>query len=377
MKRVKQVTLLVTRRCNLRCSYCYVRDYRGGDMELETAQRIVSRVFREELEGYDCVEFTFLGGEPFLAFPLLRSLSEWMWARRWPVEYLLSTVTNGTVLSAEMREWLCENRHRFFVSLSYDGSKASQDRNRDYSGGKIDLAFFHENWPHIPVKMTITEDSAGSMAGDIISLREQGIAVNDTFAGGVPPWSEASLKILDEQLERLCTYELSHENVQEDSLLAIDLLPVLFEEAKKPFFCGAGSARVTYDFDGRRYPCHLLSPLVLHEEEVALAEQAQEAPQECVSCETCPLDAICPACEGNSFRLYRCFHRREASVCGLFRHQVRYACRYQAKRILSKSEISRREQLTLAAIHRILSGLLMFAWEENSPTKNEQEEKAL
>ena len=70
MERLKQVTLLLTRACNLRCSYCYVRTYSGGEMTLETAKGIVRDVFARDLSGYDGVEFIFLGGEPFCAFPL-------------------------------------------------------------------------------------------------------------------------------------------------------------------------------------------------------------------------------------------------------------------------------------------------------------------
>jgi len=170
MKPFKQVTLLVTRACNLRCSYCYVRDYTGGEMTLETAQDIVRRVFSADLSGYDGVEFTFLGGEPFCNFPLIRALSHWMWEREWPKEYILSAVTNGTLIRGEVRQWLEENRHRFFLSLSYDGSEDSQNENRSGSAEGIDLDFFHRNWPDQPLKMTVSEETAPRLAGGLLPM---------------------------------------------------------------------------------------------------------------------------------------------------------------------------------------------------------------
>ena len=353
-RRVKFITLLVTRSCNLRCSYCYVRSYSGGDMDLETAKEIVGQAF-QRAEGYDMIEFTFLGGEPFCAFPLVRELSEWVWAHPWPKDYCLTAVTNGTLIKGEIRDWLAANSHRFRLSLSYDGQGDSQNLNRCRSDSRIDLDFFHRHWPDVPVKMTITEASCVNMAGDIRSLKEKGVPVNDTFAGGMPPWSDKSLAVLDTQLAQLCDYELEHPNPHPSDLLSIDLRPVLFPQGQRPFLCGAGVLRETYDYDGRFYPCHLVSPLVLEDEKAAALRETGGTFQKPKACRQCFLDPICPQCDGNSFRLYGCFGRREEGMCRLFKHQLLFACRFQAKRILRKPQIGQDDRLILEAIGKIMS----------------------
>ncbi len=352
MKRVKCVTLLVTRRCNLRCSYCYVREYQGGEMALETARQIVQNVMREASEGYDLVEFTFLGGEPFCAFPVVKALSEWMWAQEWPRPYLLTAATNGTLIRGEVKQWLEENHHRFYPTLSYDGGD-SQNASRSGSGSQIDLAYFRKNWPGLPVKMTISEKNVSHLAQDMIALWEQGIGVNDTFAGGEPAWSEASLEELGKQLDRLCTYSLTHEVPRQSGLLTMDLRRALWKEESGVFQCGAGKERVTYDYDGKQYLCHLLSPLVLDGKQMAALAQAC-TPEPEKACLTCPLNGVCPTCDGNSFRLYGCLGKRDTGLCEVVKCQVYYACRYQTKGILAKKERSREDMQTLAAVQKLL-----------------------
>lgn len=353
MKKVKQVTLLVTRSCNLRCSYCYVRDYHGGAMTLETGKQIVQEVFDYGCDGYDAVEFTFLGGEPFCAFPLVRELSEWIWSKKWPKEYVVTAVTNGTLIKGDVREWLEENAHRFYICLSYDGAGDSQNKNRSNSAELIDLDFYRRNWPGEPVKMTISEDSVGNMAQDIIGLRERGIPVNDTFAGGGSAWKEASLKELNRQLKKLCAYELEQNGGKHSDLLSLDLRYALWQMHPTVFSCGAGDCRVTYDYDGQAHRCHLLSPLVLTEGEMSILRSGV-VEQKDEKCRQCALDCICPTCDGNSYRMYGCFGRRDASVCDVFRFQAYYACRYQAKNILRKETIDEEDKQTLAAIRLLM-----------------------
>ncbi len=348
--RLRSVTLLLTHHCNLRCKYCYVRDYSGSSMTLETAKNIVREAFAQS-EGYDMLEFTLLGGEPFSEFPLIKNLCQWMWSEKWDKEYIISAATNGTLLTDEIKVWLADNKERFIPTLSYDGSESAQRLNRIGSEEKTQLEFFRENWNE-PVKMTVTESSVYTMAKDIIRLKERGINVNDTFAGGVPEWSPEALEELDRQLEQLCEYELTHNCLRPSDLLSVSLIPVLYPPTDDKPRCGAGEQRVTYDTDGQKYSCHLLSPLTLSHRETELLRGAIREKQEV--CAKCPLDPICPQCDGMAFWKYHRLGIRDSSICGIFRRQVIWACRYQTKRILKKKEPDNEERLTLKAVKKIM-----------------------
>ncbi len=349
------VTLLITYRCNLRCRYCYVRSYEDVVMPMETAWGCIADAFSKAAGRYDRIEFAFLGGEPFCAFDRLREICEWTWSQQWPLPYLFSASTNGTLFSGEIRQWLTEHRDRFFPSLSFDGLIDAQDQNRCESSHQIDLDFFQENWPAVPVKMTITEANVDCLYRNIHMLQARGIQVNDTFADGVPAWKASSLRKLDQQLQMLCDDQLEYPQPHPSDLLSVDLTGILRTKLRTLFSCEAGISRFTYDWDGKIYGCHLLSPLTLSDRQLTALAASKEAPEPVVSpCRGCELDPLCPSCEGNSFRLNGNPWLREEKTCSLFRHQLYYACVFQMKRILKKQEWGEEDRRIFAAVHRIL-----------------------
>ena len=72
--------LMVTHACNLNCTYCYEAHKKNAYMELELAKKIISKeaIFVEESSEFDELEIDFMGGEPFMNFPLIRAVVEWL-----------------------------------------------------------------------------------------------------------------------------------------------------------------------------------------------------------------------------------------------------------------------------------------------------------
>lgn len=112
----------VTRRCNLRCEYCFVgwsRDW-VSDMPYETALQII-----EEGSGlFPMLHFT--GGETF-TYPRLFDLIEAGLARDYP-EILINT--NGTLLTPEIAQRLAAYGSRLSISVSLDGPENLHDSAR-------------------------------------------------------------------------------------------------------------------------------------------------------------------------------------------------------------------------------------------------------
>jgi sulfatase maturation enzyme AslB (radical SAM superfamily) len=356
--KLKIVTLLVTRNCNLECQYCYVREKKGHNMLFTTAKSIINEAFLEIEDSFDFLEINFLGGEPFLAFDTIKQICEWTWSKNWHMPYVFSAVTNGTVYNEEIKTWLVKNKESFRLCISYDGAVEAQDMNRSNSNSQIDLDFFMSNWPSQPVKMTVSEASVSLLATNIIELQRKGILVNCSFAGGVPLWKEETLNILKNQLKLLADYYSMHLELQPSNLFQIDVTPVLQGmTSTTKNRCGIGCTRVTYDSDGRKYLCHLLSPLVLDKKQLSCLEKydlSNCADADIPTCKECILDNICPTCIGNSFRLFENPYYREKNLCSFFKIQVVYACQYQAKRILNKASVSESDRISLEAIAYIL-----------------------
>jgi uncharacterized protein len=128
------VELLVTERCNLGCTYCLAGTHaRMPRMTPDVARKTVDLAFA--MREAPAISFEFSGGEPFLEFPLMRELVEYIHThpdRRGRRAYL-NVQTNCTLLDEERVEWLRENEVRVGVSL--DGDPESHNVSRPSLGG--------------------------------------------------------------------------------------------------------------------------------------------------------------------------------------------------------------------------------------------------
>ena len=76
MGKQKVIMLLITYKCNLRCSYCY--EPKGSNFKMSEAK--VKSIIQEQMDAlgddYEAVEIQFMGGEPLLEFPLIKECAE-------------------------------------------------------------------------------------------------------------------------------------------------------------------------------------------------------------------------------------------------------------------------------------------------------------
>lgn len=126
--------LLLTSRCNLRCTYCYAN---GGeeplhDLSLDLAKTAIDYVCRSATEqGQTHFELTFHGGgEPVQAWSTLQKATDY--ARRKQLACRVSLVSNG-VWSAHQRNWILNNLDS--LSISFDGQSITQNRQRPFASG--------------------------------------------------------------------------------------------------------------------------------------------------------------------------------------------------------------------------------------------------
>ena len=127
--------LLLTSRCNLRCTYCYASGGEGPvrDLSLDSARVVIDHVCRSALElGRPYFELSFHGGgEPVQAWETLQEATAY--ARNTDLPCRISMVTNG-VWTARQREWILHNLDG--VSISFDGRQETQDRQRPFASGR-------------------------------------------------------------------------------------------------------------------------------------------------------------------------------------------------------------------------------------------------
>lgn len=78
------LSLVVTRNCNLNCSYCYENKYdlSKEQMDSSVAKEAIT-YYMERDDGHKKVSIEFFGGEPLLGFSLIKDVVEWFYSRSW------------------------------------------------------------------------------------------------------------------------------------------------------------------------------------------------------------------------------------------------------------------------------------------------------
>jgi len=127
--------LLITKRCNLGCAYCFADDKQmKQDMSLETAFRSVDRLMEMPSHRF---YIKFNGGEPLLRKDLIEEVTKYAIERLREVKregYLLFEVTtNGTLIDKEAVELF--KRFNMRVLISLDGPENLHNQTRPYKDG--------------------------------------------------------------------------------------------------------------------------------------------------------------------------------------------------------------------------------------------------
>lgn len=124
---------VVSTACNLACSYCQANGGATGHavtMDEATATRAVDVALQSPAR---YLSFEFQGGEPLTNFPAIKRIVEHAEQRKGDKCITYSLVSNLTLLTDEMLEFLV--RHNVGVSTSLDGPALVHNVNRPFANG--------------------------------------------------------------------------------------------------------------------------------------------------------------------------------------------------------------------------------------------------
>ena len=357
MENVKKffLSIILTEKCNLKCSYCYENNKSSRTINANIAKQIISDYLNNEK--YDEVEIDLFGGEPFLEFEKIKEICEWTWSQKWKNKYLFFTTTNGTLVHGEIKDWLRKNKDYFWVSVSLDGCKESHDINRCNSFDDIDIGFFFECWPLQTVKMTISKNSISNLANNVIILHSFGYKIAGTnFAEGID-WENAKYQsILFEQMEKLCIYYLDNPNIEPVSLINMPLERCEIEKHKKKD-CGCGSTMATYGVDGVKYPCTFFTPMTFSKKQLDSLKKIDWNNEDVFTdeyCyEKCYLFPVCNTCYGANLLQSGTLNIKDKSKCELVKIRAVFSAALAANRLLKNPIDTYKNYLISKAIYKI------------------------
>jgi uncharacterized protein len=263
----KALCLIISHDCNLHCRYCFA-DHGAfwGEkklMRFETAKESIDKI----LYNTDNNFILFYGGEPFLNYTLMKDVVEYGSQNELNIKY--TTITNGTIMNASIKEFIHKNF--FALQVSLDGPKEINDLQRCGSVESVhDLAvdtldqLKSRDFP-LSIKCIITKNNVDKLNSIVEYFSSLGV--------GSVAFAEASLLptdneffISDKEYED-CITELSHILVRNLDQLAsgnkttvigllFDILRSLVTKTKKVNCCSAGREYVAITADGDVYPCH-------------------------------------------------------------------------------------------------------------------------
>jgi uncharacterized protein len=136
--RMAGLTVNITTRCNLACSYCIYGGAYGRYRKLpqtamswETAKNALDFLIDRSRRS-KTIRLDFFGGEPLLAFDLIQKSVGYLKERlgRRKTEVLVTISSNGTVLTGSILDFL--RRNNVYLQFSIDGSRDVHDRKRRF-----------------------------------------------------------------------------------------------------------------------------------------------------------------------------------------------------------------------------------------------------
>lgn len=270
------VTLVLTHRCNLACSYCYAGDHHAAQMDDATAERALDLLFAD---GSDRAQLSFFGGEPFLAFAAMRGAVAGARERAAGRPLLLQCTTNGAALTAEHVGFIVENDLR--VTVSIDGVREAHDLNRPRAGGQSSfdavergLRMLIEAGARPEAMMVITPATAPWVAESVAWLWDAGVERVRANLSLRADWDDHR-EVLQRQLvavgrELLARRLELRRRVREIPAALVETLPIVEFEPLVARGDGGGACaperrQVVVGTSGNLYPC---APMVGEDRDV-------------------------------------------------------------------------------------------------------------
>jgi uncharacterized protein len=239
-------------------------------MDIETAKQAVRFLVRSS-GTYSEVGISLVGGEPMLAFDLLK---EWVpWTTRYCIQRSKSVrigiTTNGTVFE--------KKHHDFFrkwgvgLHLSFDGCPEVQNFHRKFRDGRGTAATIEKNlplifscWRTIHARSTVTPDIVDKLAESYRYFCKAGfLKVAFAFAESNKWNNPQKLQILKDQFNEIL---LEHWKQMKSRQQYLVLSPfdsyverLMHKKTERHFGCGAGHGSVLVDVHGFLWPCHRFS----------------------------------------------------------------------------------------------------------------------
>lgn len=121
-KLIKLLKIQMGLSCNYSCDYCSQKFVeRAPETSKKDIDAFMEKLNVLEFSEQEGLKIEFWGGEPFVYWKTMKPLVETMFDKfsTWKVKPIFSVITNGSILTDEIIDWLMQ--YNFTVAISHDG----------------------------------------------------------------------------------------------------------------------------------------------------------------------------------------------------------------------------------------------------------------
>lgn len=259
-------TLAITQRCNLSCDYCYIKK-KNSLMSIQTASRAINFIFKNSYN-FRKIDINFFGGEPLLEFELIKKITNMIYVHpsfnRDRVG--ISVVTNGTIFSKEISDFLIENE--IVLCISCDGPQKVQDAFRHFPDGRGSSSIVEKNikqvvrlFPLTPINAVYSPENLQFLPQVVDYLTSLGVRNLYLSPNISANWKKKDIELLPTIYDAIGQKYINfYLNCEPRYISLIDgKIGAILRGGYKPFErCRMGKGEFAFGPSGNIYPCERL-----------------------------------------------------------------------------------------------------------------------
>lgn len=219
--------LVLTKDCQLRCTYCFEDHPKDQNMSLETAKQAVDFAYNNAIEDNVIPSISLFGGEPLLRYDdLIVPLIEYIRQEKKYYPFEIKMTTNGLLLTEDKLQFLKKNGVHFMLSI--DGNEQAHNATRSYCDGRQTFNDLDANidnilkyQPNTSARVTLTPANAPYLLDSIKYFERKGFENVRIYPNVYEEWDQKSLDIFTEQLDLYNQY--LYESFMSDTI------PIVFD----------------------------------------------------------------------------------------------------------------------------------------------------
>ncbi|WP_234117556.1 radical SAM/SPASM domain-containing protein [Clostridium hydrogenum] len=330
---LKHLIICSSETCNLACKYCFANagtyDRKGNKvMVFDDYKKIFEFILNNYPDGVKVINF--FGGEPLIGFSEIEKFicyAEDVCRQKNITQPLFSVITNGTLLTNEIVEFIIE--HSVLVTISMDANKECHDSMRVFKDGRgsydtvlNNLKLLRDRGYTFEVESTVGEAflrtyNAGSINEYFNNFYELGAQNVSTYIADynnvneLPTEFERNIRTFYYDMVDYCFEMLQDE--EKCMTVPITILNIIINivTKRKAKYCTAGKESLFYTIDGVFYPCQMyyeakkdkISSIFDNESNIKdkMNEFKKVDRSEIEKCKKCFCNRVCTLwCEGSS-----------------------------------------------------------------------------